>query len=227
MAVSSQSAIALSRKNHPKPTPKTRNRNESINTTIHKFPYLRWQRRTRPIELNISQPPTELMQPNQPTTNSKRLTATPETRRRRDDFLDPDFGVKASLNLASRERSKCRLGAEADSEIPELGLDSGRLSVDCDLNPNRVADVAYRAAKSYAQYRRDKQRYQSQPTRLVKRRRTQINIQRDYERSRGDDHAADEDVDAQDQEDHRGRPHGESSSAAQETDGEIDEDEDD
>lgn len=75
-------------------------------------------------------------------------------------------------------RSNCRLGAEADSEIPELGLDSGRLSIDCDVNPLRVADVAYRAARRYKQHR-------GAPSTVVKRKRTQISFDRAVERSNG------------------------------------------
>lgn len=107
----------------------------------------------------------------------------------RRDFFDPDFGVKASLKLASRERSNCQLGAEADSEIPELGLDSGRLNVDCQLNPMRVANAAYDAVKQYGKYR-----HRPQSSRVVKRKRTRINIDRDYVRSKhsGDDDEEDE-----------------------------------
>lgn len=113
---------------------------------------------------------------------------------RRRDFLDPDFGFKASLNLASRKKSRCKLKTEADSEIPELGLDSGQLNIDCEVNPVRVADAAARVARTYGKYRRDRQRKRAQPLRSgsnMKRKRTRINIDTQYERSRG----ADEDDD--------------------------------
>lgn len=100
--------------------------------------------------------------------------------KRRADFLDPDFGIKASLG-----GKKCRLDAEADSEIPELGLDSGRVNVDCNLNPMRLAGAAINAARDYNQYRRDRARYQPESSKAVKRERTQINIVRDYEKARG------------------------------------------
>lgn len=109
---------------------------------------------------------------------------------RKRDFLDPDFGVKAKLNLAdSKQRSRCRLDSEADSEIPELGLDSARLNIDCDINPARVIGAAAKAAQSLGKYReqrRHRKRVEA-PTRsgsVVKRKRTRINIDREYERSR-------------------------------------------
>jgi alkylation response protein AidB-like acyl-CoA dehydrogenase len=90
------------------------------------------------------------------------------------------------LDRRSRGGGKCKLGAEADSEIPELGLDSGRLNVDCDLNPVRMAGAAYEVAKEYGRHRQAR-RYQPQSTRLVKRKRTRIHIDRDYERAKIND----------------------------------------
>lgn len=105
------------------------------------------------------------------------------TSRRRRSYLDPDFGIKASLNLASRKRSKCRLKSEATSEIPELGLDSALFNIDCDVNPARVAIAAARVARTYGKYRQDRKRNRSRPQEsVVKRKRTRINI--DYEKDR-------------------------------------------
>lgn len=99
--------------------------------------------------------------------------------------MDPDFGVKTSLRLASRKRGNCQLGAEADSEIPELGLDGGRLSVDCEVNPFQVAGAAYQAAREYGKYRRARKHHQPEPSGIVKSRRTQITVDRDYVKSKG------------------------------------------
>ena len=101
--------------------------------------------------------------------------------------MAPDFGIKASVNLASKKRNRCKLKTEADSEIPELGLDSGSLNIDCDINPTRVADAAMRVAQSYNQYRRQRQRKRAQPPQLgseIKRKRTRIHIVRDWEKAR-------------------------------------------
>ena len=97
--------------------------------------------------------------------------------------------------MASRERSNCQLGAEADSEIPELGLDSGRLNVDCQLNPMRVAGAAFNVAKQYGKYR-----HRPESSQMVRRKRTRINIDRDYVRSKqaGDDDNYDDDDDGSD-----------------------------
>lgn len=114
----------------------------------------------------------------------KTLNAQRITKR---DFLDPDFRIKGSLNLASRKRSKCRVNTEADSEIPELGLDSARVNLYCDINPTRVADAAVRMARTYGKYRRNRHQYRQGPAKSsasTKRKRTRISIERDYEKSR-------------------------------------------
>lgn len=89
--------------------------------------------------------------------------------------------MKASLRSSNR-KSNCRVGAEADSEIPELGLDSGRLNIDCDVNPLRVAGAAFRAAKHYNSYRQANRPHGSSPM-AVKRKRTRLTLDREYERS--------------------------------------------
>lgn len=114
--------------------------------------------------------------------------------------MDPDFGVKTSLRLASnrRQRNKCRINTEVGSEIPELGLDTGRVKLDCDLNPARMANAAARVARNYSQMRRQRQRakgrdqpYRSSDSR-VKRKRTRINIDTEYEKTRGENHDDDD-----------------------------------
>lgn len=92
--------------------------------------------------------------------------------------MDPDFGFKANVNLANRKRSNCKLNTEADSEIPELGLDSGRLNIDCDINPVRVANAAFSLASQY------RHNHPHQPYRADSRKRTRINIDSEYERVR-------------------------------------------
>lgn len=102
--------------------------------------------------------------------------------------MDPDFGIRASLNLASRERSKCRLKTEADSEIPALGLDSARMNIDCNVNPARVANAALRVARTYSQHRRERKK--AQPYRsgsTIKRKKTRIDIATQYEKSNEDE----------------------------------------
>lgn len=96
--------------------------------------------------------------------------------------MDPDFGVKASLRSSSR-KSGCRLGADADSEIPELGLDSAHLNIDCDVNPIRAVGAAFRAAQDYNHHR---QAHRGSPT-TTKRKRTRLTLEREYDRSNGDD----------------------------------------
>lgn len=83
--------------------------------------------------------------------------------------------------MASKKRSNCKLKTEADSEIPELGLDSGRFNIDCELNPARVVGAAARAARNYGKYRRDRKR--NRPS-ASKRKRTRISIDSQYESSR-------------------------------------------
>lgn len=92
--------------------------------------------------------------------------------------------MNAKLNLASKRRSRCNLASNVDSEIPELGLDSARLNVDCEINPARIADAAVRAANTYRKYRRERRR-KAQPERAssrMKRKRTRISIDSDYEK---------------------------------------------
>lgn len=72
------------------------------------------------------------------------------------------------------------MGAEADSEIPELGLDSGRINVDCDVSPIKMA---LRAAKRYNQYR--------QAPANVRRKHTKIS----YERTNEVDNDSEDDQD--------------------------------
>lgn len=112
---------------------------------------------------------------------------------KRRDFLDPDFDFKTSLKLSSnKQRSKCRLNTQGESEIPELGLDAARLKLDCHLNPTQIADAAMRVAKNYNQYRRERQRrkpkhnqhHHQKSGSTIKRKRTKIIIDRDYEKSR-------------------------------------------
>lgn len=102
---------------------------------------------------------------------------------KRRDFLDPDFDFRASLDLggSKRRKNRCRIGTQAESEIPALGLDSGRLEVDCRLDPARVADAAIRVAQKY----RKRNRKGSQPAASIKKKRTRISIDREYERSKG------------------------------------------
>lgn len=107
---------------------------------------------------------------------------------RRYDFLDPDFGVKASLKLASKRRNKCNVDTEASSEIPELGLDTGRVNIDCDINPVRVAQAAARIAHKYRE-QRARRPHHKQSGSTIKRKRTRINI--DYVKSR--ENVADDD----------------------------------
>lgn len=110
---------------------------------------------------------------------------------RRRDFLDPDFGVKTSLRLASKKRSKCNLNSDIDSEIPELGLDSAHLNIDCDINPRRVAGAAFKAARTINDYRRSKHR--SVPARHKE---TNININYNKVKDDGDvDNVGDDDDD--------------------------------
>lgn len=73
------------------------------------------------------------------------------------------------------------VNTQADSEIPELGLDSARINLDCDINPARVADAALRIARKYGDYRKKRRPIKSSSN--VKRKRTRIDISRDYERS--------------------------------------------
>lgn len=82
------------------------------------------------------------------------------------------------------------MDTEADSEIPALGLDSGRVNVDCEVNPVRIAKAAAGAARTYGNYRRDRRRRKQMeqhnlPQKSgsnVKRKRTRINIDSEYER---------------------------------------------
>lgn len=105
--------------------------------------------------------------------------------------MDPDFGLKASLRLTSK-RNKCRLKTKADSEIPELGLDSGHLDINCAVNPARMVGAAARAAHKYGEYRREKKR--NRPS-ASKRKRTRIRIDHEYEKSKGDNDDQTEDDD--------------------------------
>lgn len=111
-----------------------------------------------------------------------------ESINRKHDFYEPDFGVKASLKLASKKRNKCNLQTEADSEIPYLGLDSGRLNIDCDINPVRLANAAAKVARSYGKYRQERKKKRNQSPRqsssTMKRKRTRISLDTDYEKTK-------------------------------------------
>lgn len=125
--------------------------------------------------------------------------------------MDPDFGVKTSLRLSSKP-SKCNLDSDVDSEIPELGLDTARLNVDCDINPQRVAGAAFKAARTINDYRRSK--YRPATTRHKE---TNINI--DYTRIRNDD-----DGGGNPEEDDTDENESPSQSAASQPDEEVDDD---
>lgn len=103
------------------------------------------------------------------------------TRKKRRDFLDPDFDFKASLKLASNQRSKCKINTDANSEIPELGLDAARLKLDCHLNPAQLADAAVRVAKHYNNFR-NQRRGSKKSGSTIKRKRTKIHIDREYDK---------------------------------------------
>lgn len=97
--------------------------------------------------------------------------------------MDPDFGVKASIRLEKNRQNRCRFNTEADSEIPELGLDSGRLNIDCAIDPARVADAAVRMAKNYGKYRRNRKKVQPESSNR-KRKRTRIHIDSEVVKSK-------------------------------------------
>lgn len=107
--------------------------------------------------------------------------------KRKHDFFEPDFGVKASMKLSSKRRNKCNLRTEADSEIPYLGLDSGRLNIDCDINPVRIANAAAKVARTYGKYRQERKRKRNQPNKsssTVKHKRTRISLDTDYKKDK-------------------------------------------
>lgn len=73
-----------------------------------------------------------------------------------EDFFEPDFKIRARVKVAGSKPSKCRFISNAHSEIPELGLDSGRLKIDCNLNPIRIANAAMKVAKQYKKQRNNR-----------------------------------------------------------------------
>lgn len=97
---------------------------------------------------------------------------------------------------------------EADSEIPYLGLDSGRLNIDCDINPVRLANAAAKVARTYGKYRQERkgkrrQSHRRRPIKsssTIKRKRTRISLDTDYEKARNhnDDDDGDGDGDGDD-----------------------------
>ena len=100
---------------------------------------------------------------------------------RRRDFFDPDFGVKGNLKLTGSGKSKCMIDSSADSEIPELGLDSANLDVNCQLNPSRIANAAVKVA---SRLRNRSQRPRQQSSSHKK---TRLSIEKEYENSNNDD----------------------------------------
>lgn len=59
------------------------------------------------------------------------------------------------------------------------------MNLDCDINPARIADAAVKMANTYRQYRNDRARQvPSRSGSKIKRKRTKINIERDYEQTK-------------------------------------------